>query len=293
VTEDTDQASDLDFAQTYLSLGTQYYDAGRYADAVDQFRAALEVNPYSDEAHALTGMSQYRLGKRDFAERSFRRALQLNPRNVLAQNGLALVSNDARERAVALESAINYSPDVPELRNNLCFTYVQSGDLDRAVTECEASLRLDSTNAYARYNLGNAYQRQGKFDQALAQYDAALRLQPEWARVLNNIGLVYYYRSELAKSVEFYQRAIAAEGSEAVFHYNVSLAYEAVASRLVNAEQRGESARAVYGVNGNSDWRTAYRQAAEELSTYLDLSPGVPDAARLRTKIADLRRRAG
>lgn len=286
-------ASDVDFAQAYLDLGTRYYEAQRFADAIEQFRFALELNPYSDEAHALIGMSNYRLGKRELAERSFRRALQLNPRNLLAQNGLALVSNDERERAAALESAITYNPDVPELRNNLCFMYVQSGDVERAIQECEASVRLDSANAYSRYNLGYAYQRQGRFEEALEQYRRALEIRAEWARVLNNIGLVHYYRSELSNAVEYYRRAIAAEGSEAIYHYNLALAYEAIGVRLASAELRGEPARNVYGVAADTDWRQMLREAASEYSTYLELAPGVSDAQRIRAKVAELRARAG
>jgi len=275
-----------------MNLGTELYNAERYADAIDQFRLALEINPYSDEAHASVGMAQYKLDKKAPAEASFRRALRLNPRNMLARNGLALVSSDERERAEQLEAAISYNPDVPELRNNLCYTYAQSGDYEHAARECRESLRIDSSNAYAHYNLGFAYQRQERLDQALAEYETALRLRPDWARVLNNMGLVHYYKSEFSASIERYQEAIGADGTEPVFYYNLALAYEGVASRLQSYEGRGEPVRGIYGIDLNSDWRTLYRLAADSLRTYLSMKPDAPDAARVQMKINELRRRA-
>jgi len=93
--------------------------------------------------------------------------------------------------------------------------------------------------------------------------------------------------------VEYYRRAIAAEGSEAIYHYNLALAYEAIGVRLASAELRGEPARNVYGVAADTDWRQMLREAASEYSTYLELAPGVSDAQRIRAKVAELRARAG
>ena len=278
VQEDT--ASDVDFVAQYLDVGKAYYDEGRYGDAIDQFRSALQINPYSDEAHASIGMAQYHLAKRSRAEASFRRALMLNPRNIVARNGIAMVSDDERERSAQLEMAVAYEPEVTELRNNLCVTLVQGRDYERAISECQESIRLDSTNAHAYYNLGYAYQQQGRLDMALSEYRNALRQQPHWARVLNNMGLVYYYKSEFGYAINYYRDAIAADDSDPTYHYNLALAYEAIASRLQTR-----------GVNDRSEWQNLYRNAVTELNAYLRLNPAAGDADRIRSKIHDLQLR--
>jgi len=293
VSTQEEMASDIDYARTFINLGNGYYEQGRYGDAIDQYRRGLEMNPYSDEAHAAIGMAQYNLGKGDLAVASFRRALMLNPRNMIAQNGMAMVSEDAQEQASHLEAAIRYNPNVPELHNNLCYSLVQGGDYERAVEECSESIRLDSANAYARYNLGYAYQRQGRLDEAVEEYAAALRLRPGWARALNNMGLVFYYKSQFGPAIDYYEQAIAADGTEATYHYNLGLAYEAVASRLQTHGGRGASPGAIYGVREPADWRTLYRRAADELRAYLDMRPDASDAADVRARIGELRRRAG
>ncbi len=292
IVDDAEFASDIDPAQTFINLGNEYYRSGRYSQAIDEYRRAIEVNPYSDEAHASMGMAYYRLGRRDDAERSFRRALRLNGTNVLARNGVAMVSEDRNERAAQLEAAITYSPDMPELRNNLCYFLAESENYERAVEECRESIRLDSTNHFAHYNLGYAYQRQGLLDRALTHYEIAISLNPGWARVLNNMGLVHYYKSDFARAIESYEAAIAAEGTEAVYHYNLGLAYEALAHRLRAAELDGQPVPEMYARAGTTDWRLLYRRAADEMRTYLDKNPNAGDSNRVRAKINELRRRA-
>lgn len=287
-----DMASDVDLAQVYIDLGNEYFNARRYAEAIDQFRTAVEVNPYADDAHAGMGMSYYRLGRRADAERAFRLALRLNERNVLARNGLAMVSDDEQERTAQLEAAIVFSPDAPELRNNLCYFLAESGDYERAVDECRESIRLDSTNHIAHYNLGYAYQRQGRLDQALVHYEIARRIDPNWARVHNNIGLVYFYKSRFTDAILAYETAIATDGTEAVYRYNLALAYEALAHRLYTAEREGVKTPDEYGSEGEMSWRTLYRRAADELRSYLDIQPNAVNADRIRAKINELRRRA-
>jgi len=289
---ETEAASDLDYAQTYVNLGHEFYYADRYAEAIDQYKLALAMNPYDDEAHASIGMSQYRLGRREQAQVSFRRAIRFNPRNLIARNGMALVTEDHASRAEQLEAAIVVDPDQPELRNNLCYSYAQSGDYDRAVRECREAIRLDSTNAHAHYNLGYGYQRQGRLDRALVEYRTTLRLRPGWARVINNMGLIYYYKSQFGLAINHYEDALATDSREPTFYYNLALAYEAAASRLQALRSRNEPVPSTYGMDTDTDWRALYRRAADQLRVYLRISPDARDAPRVRVKINELRRRA-
>jgi Tfp pilus assembly protein PilF len=276
--------TDRDFAQDYLDLGRAYYDAGRFADAIDQFKRVLEINPYSDEAHASIGMANHRLGKRSRAERSFRLALRFNPRNIVARNGIAMVSEDERVRKESLQAAISFEPEMTELRNNLCAVYVKSGEFEKAEEACRTAIKLDSTNAHAFYNLGYAFQQQKKLDKALGQYRMALRHKIDWARVLNNMGLIYYQKGEFGYAIQHYKRAIAANDAESTFHYNLALAYEAVGSRLESQWVRDRSAK-------DNEWRTLYRQGADELRIYLRLKPDATDAMRIRIKMDNMRMR--
>ena len=292
ISQEPEVASDLDYAQTYVNLGHELYYADRFADAIDQYRRALSINPYNDEAHASIGMSQYKLGRKERAAVSFGRALRFNPRNVIARNGMALVTDDHTTRAEQLEAAITINPDQPELRNNLCYSHAQASDYDQAVAECREAIRLDSSNAHAHYNLGYAYQRQGRLDRALAEYRITLRQRPGWPRVVNNMGLIYYYKSQFGLAIEHYEKALAAHGREPTFYYNLALAYEAVAARVQAHRQRNEQLPRTYGMAADTDWRSLYRRAADQLRVYLRIAPDANDASRVRVKINELRRRA-
>lgn len=57
---------------------------GAYADAVDEFRQALDINPRYVEARANLALTLLAAGQKDEAETEFRRVLELDPNNAAA-----------------------------------------------------------------------------------------------------------------------------------------------------------------------------------------------------------------
>ncbi len=68
----------------------------------------------------------------------------------------------------------------------------RAGDLEGAIREYQASLKLDPANAQALSNLGAAYASQGRFDDAIEQYRKALAIDTTLDGVRLNLGLAYY-----------------------------------------------------------------------------------------------------
>jgi Flp pilus assembly protein TadD len=66
---------------------------GAWAPAIEQFRAATEIEPMNPDAHNNLGAALAREGRFDEAEASFRKAIELAPdhpgarRNLEALNG--------------------------------------------------------------------------------------------------------------------------------------------------------------------------------------------------------------
>lgn len=97
-----------------LDLGQRYLDAGRADDALEQYRAALEIDPDSPEAHAQIGLVLFANGRPEDALASVDTALARAPdypealfyRGVILLNGL-----DRPARAVAaLERYLDVAP---------------------------------------------------------------------------------------------------------------------------------------------------------------------------------------
>ena len=68
----------------------------------------------------------------------------------------------------------------------------QAGDLNGAIREYQASLKLDPANPQALSNLGAAYAAEGRYDDAIAEYNKALALDGSIEGVRLNLGLAYY-----------------------------------------------------------------------------------------------------
>ncbi len=78
----------------------------------------------------------------------------------------------------------------PAALNGRCWSRAQLGqDLDKALADCNAALRLSPNNAAALDSRGLVRLRRGEIDLAIADYDAALTLQPKSAWSLYGRGL--------------------------------------------------------------------------------------------------------
>lgn len=133
--------------------------------------------PIDASAATVTGRDPYddlSLGKKHFraanfgtAEKHFRKAVELHPRNAEAWLGLAasydrLRRFDLADRAYA--QAVRIVGDTPEIMNNRGFSYLLRGDYVRARRTLEAAQARAPTNPYIRNNLEllEKAQRRGK-----------------------------------------------------------------------------------------------------------------------------------
>jgi tetratricopeptide (TPR) repeat protein len=113
----------------------------------------LGSNPYDDLS---LGKKQYRAGNYGLAEKYFRHAVELHPRDAEAWLGLAasydrLRRFDLADRAYA--QAIGLVGRTVEILNNQGFSYMLRGDYARARTTLTQARRLDPANRYVANNL--------------------------------------------------------------------------------------------------------------------------------------------
>jgi tetratricopeptide (TPR) repeat protein len=70
--------------------------------------------------------------------------------------------------------------------SNRCELWNEKGDNNRALADCNESLRLNPTNASAHIHRGNAWLGKGDNDRAFREFDEATRLDPKNAVAYNN-----------------------------------------------------------------------------------------------------------
>ena len=144
----------------HLNFGSALSNAGRKEEAIEQFRAAIEVNP-------------------DY----------VGPHGQLA---FALIDREDLPGAITeLREVVRLQPESPDARNNLALALKRNGQLDSAIVEYGEAIRLDPNSELALTNLGSAYLARGDFRQAIATLKAALRLQPGFSAARSNLAEAY------------------------------------------------------------------------------------------------------
>lgn len=102
--------------------GVELYRAGRYQDAVREFKAAMEKYPMDAVLYNNYGLASMALGQNDEAESSFKKALELAPAYPEAFNNYGALKDLRADRGGAVklyEKALSSRPDYPEAHLNL------------------------------------------------------------------------------------------------------------------------------------------------------------------------------
>jgi tetratricopeptide (TPR) repeat protein len=147
---------------TVLNFGAELMDRGRFAEAAEQFRAALARNPGFPEAHYNLGRAYAAQGRLNDAIRYFSTALQLDPRFTDASLNIgnaALELGQLETAAAAFSHTLAMDPREPRAHNGLGLTYAARGEWAQAAACFEEALRWAPDFTAAAENLAEARRR--------------------------------------------------------------------------------------------------------------------------------------
>lgn len=104
-------------------------------------------------------------GQHDQAIRDYTKALEINPKHVVAYFN----------------------------RGN---SYCEKGQYDRAINDFTKAFEINPKYGEAYLNRGIAYAKKGQYDRAISYYDKALEINPKHVMTYNNRGLIYLLKLE-------------------------------------------------------------------------------------------------
>jgi tetratricopeptide (TPR) repeat protein len=169
-----------EFTQPYYELGVLYAAQKKLPEAEAKFGKVIEKDGKNVGAHTLLGMVQNSLGKIDEANKHYRRALELSPKNALAANNLAANLTDSGgnldEALKFAQIAREAAPESPNIADTLGWIYYKKGLIDTAYPLLSDASRKLEKNAVVRYHHGMALSKKGKTKEAAAELKAALAL---------------------------------------------------------------------------------------------------------------------
>ena len=168
--------------QHRLQLGYAYDAHGLSADAEEEYRQALTLDPgYAPAAEALAFLA-VRQGDARRGVLLARQAVRVGEERAeswLALGAAYLASNQANDAAVALSQAVGLDPNHPYCRRGLARAGMLLGELDQAEEDCRRAVRIDPCWAEARLAWGDILAGLGRAGDARSAYRDAITHNPE------------------------------------------------------------------------------------------------------------------
>jgi serine/threonine-protein kinase len=205
-TKNCKRAGELDskLPSVYVTLGRIHDDAGKHDLAVQEFQRALDLNPR--DADALNGMAHaYENASRIAdAEAAYKKAAALRLDYWDGYNTIGLFYDRQRrydEAIKSLQRAIELTPDNAQVYFNLGAVYLDTSD-PKMIPNAERALRksLELNPTFAAYaNLGFLYTQQGKYAESAAMTEKALQFNDRDYLVWANLANAYSWLKDPVK----------------------------------------------------------------------------------------------
>jgi eukaryotic-like serine/threonine-protein kinase len=210
---------DPGYATAYVGLASYYVAAPDYEPlrrtetapkAIAAAEKALAIDDTLADAHAAIGSASQDLWDWERVEREFKRALEVNPNEVIAHQwyGLYLSSTGRSEEALAhFRRAVELDPLNLTAQTNLATGYENARQYDQALEQFKKTLEIDANYPSTHSNLSQTYWDMGKYDLWLEEWKKAaslandrddLALVEEAARAYAKGG----YRAALVRDIE-------------------------------------------------------------------------------------------
>lgn len=158
-------------ARIRLELASNYFENGQTTVALDEIKQSLVADPSYPSAYVLRGLVYMRMNETGLAEDSFRRALQLNPRDADAlhnygwfacQQGRHVEAIGFFQRALA--SPVYGGQAKTLMAKGICQTRI--GQFSEAEGSFSRSYELDAANPITGYNVASLLYRRGEYTRA-------------------------------------------------------------------------------------------------------------------------------
>lgn len=165
----------------HLARGKTAFQAGRPAEAAEEYRRALAAAPESVEARVNLAAALVQQGDPAAAVATLREALARDPGNATAHFNLGVLLSlegpapEAREHLAAAAAAL---PGDAEVRRTLAQVLRDAGQLDPALAEYAKAVELAPADEVARLGEAEALVRLARYGEARARLEDGLAKLP-------------------------------------------------------------------------------------------------------------------
>jgi len=218
----TGQTSEEQLEKSFRA-GQDALRRGQFADAAEEFKKVLALDPNLPEAEVNLGLAYQSLFEYDLAVRHLTKALRERP-NLVGPTvivGMDYFKLGSPEKAVLyLQRALKLDPSNRDAREALASCYLGQGNFQAAAEEFRQIAALDSDKPDTWYKLGHQY-----LDLAAHFAYRGARLYKESAWGHRFLGDLLFQRDRWEDALQEYRKALAIEPSQAGLHTLLGKAY--------------------------------------------------------------------
>ncbi|HXP48179.1 MAG TPA: tetratricopeptide repeat protein [Terriglobales bacterium] len=210
-----------------LQSGTQSQEVLKLA--IEQFQEIVRLEPKSVDDHLLLGRL-YRLDN-DLvkAEDEFKAAIQIQPDSEEAITSLAYLYNEEGDapRAIALLNQVPDGARSGKLYSALGYTYEQQKEYKKAVAAYRQAVELDRDNLESLRGLAQNLMNDGQYDAALEQYRQIAEADPQDAQSYLRISEIYRRQGKFDQALDMLKKAESLVQDSLEIPFNMALVYDA------------------------------------------------------------------
>jgi tetratricopeptide (TPR) repeat protein len=196
----------------YSNRGFGLLQEGRVADAIGDFKAALNANPDYAYAHNNLGMALLQEGRIDDAVPHFTKALELKPDYAEPYDNLGTVyfqKGQVDASISSLQKAVAINPGYSDAHFNLGIAFRTKGDMDSAISEYQKCLESAPEDLDARRGLAAALLEKGRTTESIVQFQNVLATRPDNVDVMIDLGNAFLKAGQPSDAVGQFQKALS------------------------------------------------------------------------------------
>jgi len=210
-------------AQLHAVIGDILNQQGRFADAAGAYGAALEIEPDHMGATINLGLACMQAGSFDEAEAAFVRATEINPRELSPWTYLTYLATQTGNHEAALDyhvQALGHLPKAPELWYSYGYLLAQLQRWKASEDAFREGLAVAPDHVQMRVNLGDILFHMERPEEAIAAFTEAAERDPDNVGAWLKKATVQMKIGDLAGSDASYARALEIHPgwTEALYH---------------------------------------------------------------------------
>ncbi len=207
----------------------RYYQEGHLAEAVAEYRKALELDPENVNVRNSLGVCYAKQDNHDAALAQFEKAMQLAPREVMAIYNIGLIHYIRGEKEKAEHfwlAALQIGKEIFEIHFQLGRLYAEKDNWNKVLPHLVKATELKPGSAPAQGLLGKCHLALGDHASAIKAFKQAVKRNPNDAEALSSLGWLYHQTGEnLEIALTFCRQSVALAPKNGLYRQRLASLY--------------------------------------------------------------------